>query len=202
MSGPAPELTPLLEGLAEETRREAEQILEAARERAEEALARAAREASRLEAEAEAEGRREGEREARRRLALARIEVRQEELRQREAEVERAIDGARRRLEQRAEGPEAGALLAALVESAARALGEPRVRVRVRAEDRPRLAELLAGTGLEASFDEEPLAEAGARVRAEDGRRVVDATLAGILRLRRPAARRAAGAVLFPADAP
>jgi vacuolar-type H+-ATPase subunit E/Vma4 len=73
--------------------------------------------------------------------------------------------------------------------------------VRVRAEDRPRLAELLAGTGLEATFDDEPLGEPGARVRAEDGRRVIDATLAGILRLRRPAARRAASKALFPKDA-
>jgi len=198
VSSAAKELTPLLEGLAEEARREADQIVGAARQRAEEALARAEREASRLEAEAEADGRREGEREARRRVALARIEARQDELRQRDAEVARAIDGARRRLEERAEGPEAGAFLAAWVTSAALALGEQRVRLRVRAQDRPRLAAELAGTGLEPSFDEEPLAEPGALIRAEDGRRLVDATLAGIVRLRRPAARRAAAAALFP----
>ena len=200
MSAPAPELRSLLEGLAEDARCEAEQILGAARERAEESIARAAHEASRLEAEAEAEGRRQGEREARRRVALARIEVRQDELRQREAEVAHAIDGARRRLEERAEGPEAGAFLAALVASAARALGERRVRLRVRAQDRPHLAASLPGMGLEPCFDEEPLAEPGALVRAEDGRRLVDATLAGILRLRGPAARRAAAAALFPKD--
>jgi vacuolar-type H+-ATPase subunit E/Vma4 len=198
VSGPVPELAPLLDGLAEEARREADEIVGAARRRAEESLARAALEASRLGAEAEAEGRREGEREARRRVALARIEVRQEELRQREAEVARAIDGARRRLEERAEGPEAGAFLAAWVTSAALALGEQRVRLRVRAQDRPRLTAELAGTGLEPSFDEEPLAEPGVLVRAEDGRRLVDATLTGFLRLRRPAARRAAAAALFP----
>jgi len=90
VSSAAKELTPLLEGLAEEARREADQIVGAARQRAEEALARAEREASRLEAEAEADGRREGEREARRRVALARIEARQDELRQRDAEVARA----------------------------------------------------------------------------------------------------------------
>jgi vacuolar-type H+-ATPase subunit E/Vma4 len=131
-------------------------------------------------------------------VALARIEARQDELRQREAEVARAIDGALRRLQERAEGPEAGALLASLVTSAARALGERRLRLRVRAQDRQRLAADLAGAGLEPTFDEEPLAEPGALVRAEDGRRLVDATLSGILRLRRPAARRAAAAALFP----
>jgi vacuolar-type H+-ATPase subunit E/Vma4 len=202
VSGTAPELVPLLEGLAEETRREAEALVGAARQRAEEALARAALEASRLEAEAESEGRREGEREARRRMALARIEARQDELRQRDAEVARAIEAALRRLEARAEGPEGGALLAALVQDAARALGERRVRVQVREADRERLAAALAGTDLEPLFDAEPLGEPGALVRAGDGRRLVDATLAGILRLRRPAARRAAAAALFPRGAP
>jgi dTMP kinase len=198
VSAPGTELTPLLEGLAEEARREAEQIVGAARQRAEEALARAEREASRLEAEAEADGRREGEREARRRVALARIEARQDELRQREVEVARVIDAARRRLEARAEGPDAGPLLAALVASAARALGERRVRLQVRAQDRAHLETALAGMGLEPSFDEEPLVEPGVLVRTEDGRRLVDATLEGLLRLRRPAARRAAAAKLFP----
>jgi vacuolar-type H+-ATPase subunit E/Vma4 len=197
VSQSVPELAPLLDGLAAESRREADRIVAAARARAAESIARAEREAARSEAEAEAEGRREGEREARRRVAPARIEARQEELRQREAEVERAIDAARRRLEERARGPEGGALLTAFVTSAARALGERRVRVAVRVEDRPGLVAALAGTDLEPIVDEEPLGEPGARVRSEDGRRVIDATLPGILRLRRPAARRAAAAVLF-----
>lgn len=198
MSAPLPQLTPLLEGLAQEAQREADGIIGAARQRAAETIARAEREAARLVAESEADGRREGEREARRRVALARIEARQDELREREAQVARAIDAARRRLEERASGPEAGELLVGLVASAARALGEQRVRLRVRAEDHAGLAAALAGKGLEPSFDEEPLAELGALVRSEDGRRLVDATLAGILRLRRPAARRAAAATLFP----
>jgi hypothetical protein len=56
----------------------------------------------------------------------------------------------------------------------------------------------VAGLDLELSIDDEPLQEPGARVRSADGRRLVDATLAGILRLRSAAARRAAGAALFP----
>jgi vacuolar-type H+-ATPase subunit E/Vma4 len=191
-------LAPLLESLADEARREADRIVAAARERAGEALARAEREASRLDAGAVAEGRREGESEARRRLALARIEARRDELQQREVELERAIEQALRRLEERAEGSDGGELLAALVRAAARALGERSVRVQVRARDRSRLAAARAGLGLELTIDEEPIEEPGARVRSSDGRRLVDATLAGLLRLRGPAARRAAGAALFP----
>jgi vacuolar-type H+-ATPase subunit E/Vma4 len=197
VSEPAAGLTALLEGVAEEAQREADGIVGAARARAADVLARAEHEAALLEAEAEAEGRREGEREARRRVALARIEARQDELRQREAEVDGAIERARRRIEERADGADAEGLLAALVAGAARALGERRVRVRVRAQDAPRLAAAAPDLDLELTVDPEPLAEAGALVSTEDGRRFVDATISGIARLRRPSARRAAARVLF-----
>jgi hypothetical protein len=74
--------------------------------------------------------------------------------------------------------------------------------VRVRAQDAPRLAAALPALELELRVDPEPLAEPGALVSSEDGRRVVDATLAGLLRLRAPAARRAAAAVLFAESPP
>lgn len=198
MSEPAAGLAALLGGVAEDARREAEDVVAAARARAAERLARAEHEAARLEAEAEAEGRREGEREARRRVALARIEARQEELRQRDAQVEGAIERARRRLEARADGPDAEALLGSLVAGAARALGDRRVRVRVRAQDAPRLAAVAPDLELELTVDAEPLAAPGVVVSSEDGRRFVDATIAGLARLRRRAARCAAAAALFP----
>lgn len=191
------QLAPLLELVAEEAEREAEQLLAAAGARARQVVATAEERAEAMLAGAAAEGRTEGEREGRRRVALAQIEARQEALRLREAALERVLERALRLLHERADGPEGERLLAELVASAARALGDATLQLRVRARERERVADGLPGVGAELVLSDETLAEPGAVVSSPDGRRIVDMTLSGLARRRRDASRQAAARVLF-----
>lgn len=200
MSAPSSSLTPLLDGLAEQAAREVEAILAEARERAAAIRRRADDEVRRIESEAVGAGRTEGEREARRRIARAEIETRQQLARLRASALDEAVERATRRLAERAAGPDAADFLAGAIERAVRALGETRVRVRVRAEDRERVG-ALSDVGAEVRVDDEPLSEPGAVVSSADGRRLVDMTPDAIAARAGPAARRAAARALFSDDA-
>jgi vacuolar-type H+-ATPase subunit E/Vma4 len=195
------DLALLLETVEDEARREREEVLAQARARAEERLREGERTAREVEARAEAAGTREGEREAHRRVALARIETRQALLWQREIPVERALGLARDRFATWLEQPEGRRWLARGIRAAARALGAERVRVCVDPGARDALAAALGADA--ASITWEPSDPgAGVLVRTPDGRRAVDLTVAGILRRREGAARRAAAVALFDAEAP
>jgi len=187
-------LTPLLDTVAEEARRQVEALLAEARRLAELRVREAEKNAKEIVAQATASGAVEGEREAQRRIALAGFETRRELLRVRESQIERAIELATRRLAERAEGAAGACLLAAAIRTAASALGEPRVRVRVRPRDH---AALESALGADFVWEDDEREEPGVRVLSPDGRRMVDMTVGGILRRRRDDARRAAAAALF-----
>jgi vacuolar-type H+-ATPase subunit E/Vma4 len=192
-------LEALLEHVADDAARTAAQARAEARRAAEQRLAEAEQAARRIEAGAEAAGAAEGQREARRRIALAEIEARKTLLARREEQLERALEQAAARLCGRLEAD--GALVAAWIRAAARALGERAPRVRIAKGMQARVEPLL-GDGLEPVWEELPDAGPGAVVASGDGRREVDATLAGVVARQREAARARAAAALFEGEEP
>jgi vacuolar-type H+-ATPase subunit E/Vma4 len=187
----------LFEAIAAEAKSEAETLLRDARIRAERVVAEAAAQSRKVLDAAAAAGAAEGERERRRRIAVAQIESRRAILVEREALVERAIEGAARRFAELLDGPDGESLLRGLIATAARSLGDPCLVVRVRPQDRARIPRRISGVDSELTLDDRPLREPGAEVTTSDGHRIVRVTLSGLLHRHREALRTAAARALF-----
>ena len=187
----------LFEAIAAEAKSEAEALLREARSRAEHVVAEAAAESRKILDAAAAAGAAEGERERRRRVAVAQIESRRAILVDRDALVGRAIEGAARRFTELLDGPDGESLLTELVATAARSLGDSRLVVRVRPQDRARIPRRIEGIDAELTLDDRPLREPGAEVTTADGHRIVRVTLSGLLHRHGDELRAAAARALF-----
>jgi V/A-type H+/Na+-transporting ATPase subunit E len=190
-------LSVLFETIAAEARSEAEALLREARSRAERLVEEAQAKARVVLDVATAAGTAEGERERRRRVAVAQIESRRASLAERDALVERAIEGAARRFAEALDAPDGAQLLVGLVVTAARSLGDPRLVVRVRPKDRALIPRRISGVDAELVLDDRPLDEPGAVVTTSDGHRSVRVTLSGLLHRCRDELRSAAARSLF-----
>ena len=187
--------------LAEEHRQQAERIVEQIRRDSQE-------QRSRFEAKAESRAVSRAEREYRRLIQAAEIRLQAELDRMRWGLVESVLRGAKERLQELRDDPEAyPGLVRRLLSEAVKEIAGERLTVRVRREDYEALQEqwesltVVAAPDKVLTLSKEPFAcSGGVLVESEDGRIRMNNTFEGRLERLRPALQRAIVKQLFPQD--